>query len=322
MLMGSVMSVTTIKWILVLLYVFMSCLYAYDRFWNYGRLQEALFTLLLCVTLPVVGFIFVWIKDYYAEKKEEKDFSEIFEGDAFFRDELKMLKPLDRDKELNRVPMKEALIINDYELRRKMVMDTLTEDNTLEYIDVLQEALENEDSETSHYASSIIMQLQAKVQNRMTQREKEFERNPQDRKVMVLYERELFQLLTSRLLEKDNLRRYFMRYAKLSNRLLEEQKPEEEYILHRVQICFLERNFTETIPILERYLELYPKSEDAVLCKIKLCIYTKDRKGLESFMNSLSSRPVILTQKTLEYVRFFRNTDTNTNNAELGRGTV
>lgn len=307
MLMGIAMDINTIRWILVLLYVFMSCLYAYDRFWNYGRLQETLFSLLLCIILPVAGFIFVWIKDYYAEKKEGKDFSEIFEGNSFFRDELKVLKPIDRNKELNRVPMKEALVINDYELRRKMVMDTLMEDNTLEYIDMLKEALENEDSETSHYASSIIMQMQAKVQNRMTQREKEFERNPEDPEVMVLYERELFELLTSRLLEQDNLRRYFLRYKKLSDRLLEQESPEEEYIQHRLQVCFLEKNYTEAIPILDRYLELYPKSEDAVLCKIKLCIYTKDRRALEEFINSLSARPVILTQKTLEYIRFFKN---------------
>lgn len=307
MLMGMVFNIKTIQWILVLLYVFMSCLYAYDRFWNYGRLQETLFSLLLCLLLPVVGFVFVWMKDYYAEKKEAKDFSEIFQGDAFFRDELKMLRPVDRQKELNRVPMKEALIVNDYELRRKMVMDTLTEDNTIEYIDVLKEALENDDSETSHYASSIIMQLQAKVQNRMTLREKEFERNPQDFEAMAMYERELFQLLTSQVIEKDNLRRYFIRYRKLSDRLLAREEPEEEYFLHRIEVCFLEGNFTEAQPLLDRYLELFPKSEDAVLCKIKLCIYTKDKKELESFIASLSARPVILTQKTLEYIRFFRN---------------
>ena len=88
-----------------------------------------------------------------------------------------------REKELNNVPMEEALKINDYELRRKMVMDTLKEDNTLDYLNVLKEALENEDSETSHYASSIIMLLQEKTQKQILAKEKALEEDPENQEL-------------------------------------------------------------------------------------------------------------------------------------------
>lgn len=296
----------TVALILLGLYLLLSVLYAYDRFWNHARLQEAFFALVLCLLLPVVGFVIIWMIDYYARKGEERDYSEIYEGGSFFRDELKMLRPLDRGQELNRVPMGEALTINDYELRRKMVMDTLNDENTLEYLDALKDALENEDSETSHYASSIIMLLQTRIQNALSKRMEEYERNPQDERVADAYEQELYQLLVSGLLEKENLRRYFLSYAKLSDRLLKSERPEERYFFHRVNVCFEEKNFTPVPALLKRYLALYPQSEDAVLLKIQLCMHTKDRRSLEEFIDSLPGRPVVLTQKTLEHIRFFQ----------------
>ncbi|HJB28718.1 MAG TPA: hypothetical protein IAA06_07980, partial [Candidatus Blautia faecavium] len=105
--------------VLVFLYILMVGIYAYDKFWMHGSLQETVFTLLLCIALPGVGFAIVWLKDYYSERKTEKDYREIYEGDSFFQDELRVLRPLNKDKELNNVPMEEALAINDYELRRK-----------------------------------------------------------------------------------------------------------------------------------------------------------------------------------------------------------
>lgn len=306
MMLALSMTMGTVKWILAVLYLLMCCFYAYDKFWNTGSIQEALFTVILCVLLPGAGFVIVWMKDYYARKRQDKDFSEIFQGASFFQDELKVLRPINSERDTNIVPMEEALIVNDYELRRKMVMNTLMEDNTMDYLQVLKEALENEDSETSHYASSIIMQLQAGIQNRMIERQREFQENPGDREIMEQYEKELYELLDSGVVETDNLRKYFLQYHALSQEIFREEKPEEIYFQHTVQVYFLEKNYAAAAAVVERYLKQYPKSEDAVLCKIKQCIYTKDHRELERFMESLSGRPVVLTQKTLEYIRFFR----------------
>lgn len=289
-----------------LLYIVMTALYAYDKFWMHGSVQETVFTLILCLGLPGVGSAILWMMDYYSEKRTEKDYSEIFEGNSFFRDELSLLRPLDKEKELNNVPMEEALKINDYELRRKMVMDTLKEDNTLDYLNVLKEALENEDSETSHYASSIIMLLQEKTQKQILAKEKALEEDPENQELGRELEEELFVLLDSRLLAEENLRRYYLEYDKVSDHLLKEEMPEEKLFRHRISICFQKGDFTGVQEIIRQYENLYPKSEDAVLCRLQFCIYTKDSAGLAAFLGGLGDRPVTLTQKTLEYVRFFR----------------
>lgn len=291
--------------ILLLLYLLMSGFYAWQWYWDSGDIQEALFTLLFSLFIPIVGFLVVWIRNYYVEKHQEKQYEDLYSENTFFRDELKILRPIDRESEMNHVAMEEALVINDYHTRRRLVMETLQEEHTMDYLEVLKKALENEDSETSHYASSIIMQLQARAQSSLMEQQKAFEQYPEDTQIQDVYEQELYQLLSGELLEKENLRKYFIQYEKLSDKLLERDVVQENHYLHRIFLCFRQKDLSRAGPLTRRYLQEYPESEDAVLCRILLCIHTRDKETLSAFLSQLSERPVILTQKTLKYIRFF-----------------
>ena len=157
------MSITAVKIILIILYILMCLIYALEKRWNQAGAQEICFVLVICLFIPVLGFVFLKIADYVSKHNVSRDYSGIYRGERFHQDELSMLKPLDYEAEVNQVPMKDALKLNEYEYRRKVIMNTLKEENTEEYIQVLKEALENEDPETSHYASTVIMQLRQKI---------------------------------------------------------------------------------------------------------------------------------------------------------------
>ena len=60
------------------------------------------------------------------------------------------------DRDINITPMQEALVVSDVKRRRKMLLDVLKKDirRSLGSIAI---ALNNPDSETSHYAASVIM---------------------------------------------------------------------------------------------------------------------------------------------------------------------
>ena len=97
-----------------------------------------------------------------------------------------------------------------------------------------------------------------------------------------------------------------MKYKRVSDGLLDTEKPEEEFLYHRIQILFLEENFTEAQVFCQKFLNCWPKSEDGVLCQVELFIKTKNSDGMKAFLDTLGQRPVMLTQKTLQYIRVFR----------------
>ena len=55
-----------------------------------------------------------------------------------------------------------------------------------------------------------------------------------------------------------------------------------------------------------RYLEIHPDDEDAVLDAIRVCVQQNDRAGLDALLDRLGDMPVVLTSKSLRYIRFLR----------------
>ncbi len=305
------MDITAIKISLIILYLLMCLIYALEKRWNEAGAQEICFTLLLCLFIPVLGFIFLKVADYVSKRNVSRDYSGIYRGERFRQDELSMLKPLDYETEVNQVPMKDALKLNEYEYRRKVIMNTLKEENTQDYIQVLKEALENEDPETSHYASTVIMQLRQKIQEAVILREKLYEDHPDVPEYAYDLEEELYRVIDSDVYEKENIRKYYLLYEKVSNQLLQQEHPKEICFFHRLHVNFRQGNFTQMKELSIHYLKLYPSSEDAVLSMIELCILTKDGALLGKLMDALPQIPARLTQKTMQYIRFFK-TERNT----------
>ena len=294
----------TLVLIVVILYVLLSCFFSFHTACRSRSLQKGLLCLVLCLFLPGAGFVFLWFCDWLAEKQKPKDYSWLYVADDFHRDRLSYLQEPDREKELNQVPMEEALTINDFSFRRGMIMQLLNGENTLQYLDVLHSALGNEDTETTHYASAVIMELQRKVQEELIQREVRFERSPDNPDVAREWESLLYQVLKTSLFDAHNRRRYFPKYYRVSDVLLAQK--EEAFYLHRIQVLFLEGNYTRAEEFCRAFLERFPRSEDAVLCQLELFIKTKNAAGMRKFLKALPGTPVRLTQKTLQYIRVFQ----------------
>lgn len=292
--------------VLVVLYIILAVIYSYYIAVKEENLWRGAYTLVLCIGIPVAGFLFLWLTQMWEEQHKEKDYREFERGDEYQEDNLKLLQPVDVEKEINYVPMAEALSVTSFEYRRKMIMDLLNEDDTLEYLEVLRDALSNEDMETSHYASTVIMELQRKVQEELIEKEVEFEQHQMEEEPALRWEEFLFRVIESDLYDEQNLRRYYVKYRKVSDQLLKMEKPKEEVYNNRVQILLKEKNYTEGKIYTEQYLLAYPESEDAVLCMLKILIQEKNAEELETFIAGLSKRPVVLTQKTLKYIRMFR----------------
>lgn len=286
------------------LYLLLCLFYSYDRLFNRGSVQDMVLSLLLCLALPVVGFLLVWMVDASAMKKKKRDLSGAFRGNALRR-EPQSLRPVNPEEECNRAPMLEKLSLDSYELRRQSMMEALSDGDAMDYLEVLRKAMENEDSETSHYASSIMMMLQSRVQSGAQQKLRALEQHPEDEEAALVCEEELYNLLSSKLLDTQSQRRYEAAYNRLSDTLLAAEAPKECVLSHRADWCLRQGDYATAARVLERYLAIYPESEEAVYDQLCLYIGAHDMEGFQSFRRTLGARPVKLTSRTLKLLRVF-----------------
>ena len=198
-----------ILWILLAPHLLLGVFYALDWFQDYGRLQETVIRLVLALCFPFVGFLLCKLVDYFLKKAPQFQMDSLYLGHGEMLDELELLRPMDKSAEVDKVPGVDTLRAGEYGRRRRMVMDTLREQDTAEYLSVLKEALLNEDQETSHYASAVIMDLQKRIQASVLERQRAYRQEPEDPQRQEELEGELYRILESGAFDENSLGRYY-----------------------------------------------------------------------------------------------------------------
>ena len=295
--------------ILLVLHLLLTAFYIWDWYRDFGRLQEAAVRLILCLCLPCLGFLFCKLVDHFKEKYPAAQMDELYLGSGEMLDELSILRPVDARRERDKAPAVDTLRAGDYGFRRRMILDLLKGDDTVEYLSVLQEALANEDVETSHYASAVIMDLQKRIQMAVMERQRAFDEDPDDPERQEELEWELYQVIQSGAFDESGMARYRAQYAMVSDRLLAQPRPEARWLHNRVSLDLAAGDLLHAQETAARYVEAYPDDEDAVVDMIQVCLRLQDRKLLDEFLEKLRDMPVVLTNKSLQYIRFLNGTN-------------
>ena len=293
--------------ILLILHVLLALVYTWDWFRSYGRLQEAAIRLAISLFLPLVGVVVCKLVDYFHEKNSYAQMDELYLGRGELTDELQLLRDVNSQQIIDTAPAVDVLSLDEYGERRRMVMDTLRQSDTADYMDVLRQALANEDQETSHYASVVIMDLQQQMRERLAERERRLARRPGDADALLALEKELYQVIQSGAIDVNNLPRYYERYEQASDALLVADAPDAGCFHRRIAIDLKRDENGHAQQTARRFVETHPDSEDAVMDSIRVCVRLRDRAGLDKFLDQLGTMPVMLTERSLRYIRFLNS---------------
>jgi hypothetical protein len=233
----------------------------------------------------------------------ETDYS-YYIGEKKYED-LHYLKPLNKQNEINKVSIEEALNLNSNAYKRQMVMDTLNSDNVLDYIDVLKKALKDTDSETVHYATAVIMETQRKLVDSLMKLRKIYQSDIKNHQAIINYEEALSNTIFSEVFDENNLAKYFEWYKELSDKVLKEDWALEKFYDNRIKLDFILEDYKHAKDTCELFKTQNPYSELMVNRYIEYCVKTYNKEMLNQFKEELKDLPVKLTQNTLQYLHLF-----------------
>lgn len=269
------------------------------------ELKKIIFYMVIIIGIPILGFVLLavlehCIKVMYAS---ETDYS-YYIGQKKYED-LYYLKPMDKQSEINKVSIEEALNMNNNAYKRQMVMNTLSSDDVLDYIDALKKALKNTDSETVHYATAVIMETQRKLVDSLMKLRKIYKSDKNNHQAIINYEEALSNTIFSEIFDKNNLLKYYEWYKELSDRLFEEDWALESFYDNRIKLDYILEDYEHAKQTCEQFKKQNPYSELMVNRYIEYCVRTYDIDFLNRFKEELKTLPVKLTQNTLPYLQLF-----------------
>lgn len=268
---------------------------------SYG---ETIFAAIFMMFIPILGvilLIIVKMKKTIPYREQIRNIASLKEKN----EESIHLIPIDKNEELNKISMEEALNVGSFEVRRKMIMNTVKGDDIIEYLGCLKQALKNDDVETVHYASALIMETQRKINELVMSMKVRYKRDPSSEKNIENLENALEKIIFSGVYDDRNLNRYYEEYRKLSDEILKEDKILEKYYLNRIRVDFKIGDLKNAGNLCKRYREDFKESEEMIKCNIKYFIETHDRKKLDEFLESINDIKDNLTYDSLKYINFF-----------------
>lgn len=294
-----VLIILAVNILVVLIYVIVGYLRKKEK--KFSIAMKAM-VMLLC---PVVGAVFLALGELFFRLffAQAMDLDDVI----FSKDRVKTYLHPDEERERNLVSVEEALAITDKENLRELMLNVVRGDvrNSLASLSM---ALNSEDSETAHYAASVLQDILNDFRANVQKRYQEILQGSDNR---VLLAAELIDYMNQVLEQK-----VFTRLEQKSMTDLMEQvceilyKEDKEKMMsshyEAVSMRLLDvRDYEKCRKWCERAAVQYPGVLSSYTCRLKLYFSCEDRENFFQVLDELKKSNIVIDNETLEMIRVF-----------------
>lgn len=294
-----VLIILAVNILVVLIYVIAGYLRKKEK--KFSIAMKAM-VMLLCL---VVGAVFLALGELFFRLffAQAMDLDDVI----FSKDRVKTYLHPDEERERNLVSVEEALAITDKENLRELMLNVVRGDvrNSLASLSM---ALNSEDSETAHYAASVLQDILNDFRANVQKRYQEILQGSDNR---VLLAAELIDYMNQVLEQK-----VFTRLEQKSMTDLMEQvceilyKEDKEKMMsshyEAVSMRLLDvRDYEKCRKWCERAAVQYPGVLSSYTCRLKLYFSCEDRENFFQVLDELKKSNIVIDNETLEMIRVF-----------------
>ena len=260
------------------------------------------FVMLLC---PVIGPLF-FIISYLLDKIlfwTAPDLEDVI----FSKDRVKIQLKADEERVRNMVPLEEALAINENKDLRTVMMN-MVKGEIQDSLAAIALALDSEDSESSHYAASVMTdelnEFRRRVQALSWEILQEEEDETEYEEMLIDYMNQVLKLRIFTIIEQ---RRFVHIMADTAEKLRQKDQSklkEEQYESVCLRLLEIE-DYTDSEKWCAWLAEQYPERLSAYTCRLKLYFTLQNKEAFFTTLNDLKKSDVVIDRETLELIRVF-----------------
>ncbi len=225
---------------------------------------------------------------------------------VFSKERVRIQLKADEERERNVVPLEEAITVNE-KTNLRMVMMNVLKGDIQSSLSTVSLALKINDTETSHYAASVLSDVLNEFRSNVQKMYVEMQKEPVCPEVAEAMIDYMNQILEQRVFTEIEQRHYIQMLGEAAELLYD--YGEDRLTAKRCEgICmrFLEeREFEGAKKWCQRLSELHADELAAYTCKLKLYFTMKNREAFLEALESLKKSDVVIDYETLELIRLF-----------------
>ena len=257
--------------------------------------------MLLCpVTVPIVYFFGAIMYRIFFDSSI--DLAAI----TFSKERVDIIEHPDVESEINLVPMEEAILIDDKENLRQLLLTVLRGDVT-KSINAVTKALGSTDSEASHYAASAIMDITNEFQNTLQKFHAQLENDPNNKEVNQLFIEYLIKMLRTNFLSDMELKTYVYMLEQLCQTVYNFDKSylKVEYYSSLIQLLEQISDIQATELWVPRLLAEYPDEMETFRCLLRYYYTLQNKDNFFKELERLKKSDVTIDKDLLDLIRIY-----------------
>lgn len=260
---------------------------------------------IVMILCPVVGplFFFVVHLFYLTIFRFQVELDDV----VFSKERVRTQLKADEERELNVIPLEEAVAVNDQKSLRMAMLNVL-KGEIQDSLSAIALALETNDPESSHYAAAILShelnEFRMEVQKLYLGIRDESDDQTEYEDMMITYTDKVLKQKVFTKIEQNRFVQIMVEaaesfYAKNPSGMTEQQY--ESVCLRLLDIEDFENSEKWCI----RLTEQYPDRLSAFTCRLKLYFIIRNREAFFQTMDALKKSDVVIDNETLELIRIF-----------------
>lgn len=270
-----------------------------------GKKTDILMKGIVMFLCPVVGPLFffaglVFNKVFFRQNVDLEDV-------IFSKERVKTHLRADEEREGNLVPIEEALAISDKDSLRTLVMNVVRGDvqNSLASISL---ALNSEDTETSHYAATVLRDALNDFRKRSQELYLQMKQDGCDAAegacILIEY---MYGVLIQEVFHEKEQQTYIDMMEEACSFLNEkyQEKLQVSYIEGLCMMLLKIKDFKRMKYWCDKGRELYPEELSTYTCYLKLYFTEGNKKDFFDELEKLKKSDIVIDRETLELIRIF-----------------
>lgn len=257
--------------------------------------------MILCPVTSVFCYFFSYILGLLWKNKDVD-----YENLSMDKTKKEFLENVDREREMEVLPLEEVLTVSVAKDRRRAMLNMLKMDVS-EKLNLVRKAVENEDSETSHYAAAALTDIFNKFTLQLNELQVKYDDDRSNQQTNVEFLDAVLRILNSGGLIGVEETKYDYMYINLMENL-EKFHPDaitEDHFAMMVKALEKVGKVKEAEDWAERSLLRQPDSEQAYLNVMYIKYVLGKEEEFEEILRKLTKSSVSLSQKGLDIVRFW-----------------
>lgn len=228
-------------------------------------------------------------------------------ADSFSKKRSAILEHPDVTEEINLVPLQEAMLIEDKNNLRRLLLTVLRGDFS-QSLTSISRALTSSDSEASHYAASAIMDITSEFRSNVQNYYLQLKNNPEDASLNAMLTEYMYYILNSHILSDLENKSYVFTLLDCCQIFYDKNRSKMD-VSYYSQLIYLLTEIEEMEEAeiwVNRLMEEHPRNSESFRCCLRYYYMVKRQDLFFEKLETLKKSNIPIEQDLLDIIRFYQ----------------